>query len=841
MPTPPTYYFQGPDGKVVAISDPDTAASLANDSDYAPASAQTIVAYQADKQKQEQYGGIGQQLLTGAEGLAKGATLGVSTLGEEALGVSPESIKAREEVNPTIAGVSDVAGTIGSAFLAPEFSGPGLLARGAEVATAGLGRGVAGTAARIGLEGAGYGAANVAHELSLGDPNLNGEHIASEIGTDALIGVALGTAGKATQSIMSNLVGKMSGSEIAEKIDDFLARGQAASGLKVAGGKPIVKLLAREGIDDPNQFSLDVQKWGYVEPFSTPKSIIAKTQEAMQTEGDIIKAYDAQLDSAVASGQVKPPDIPEILKKVETETKVKPIPPGQGALDNIPAEEEPVDPWLDFSNDVMGIGTGGAKPKGKYTVIVRRGSEGTGQKETPWYTDHPEHILREMSHPWGDNVHGAVQRVIDSDGKVVTEEDLRKLIGGNAKSALAEDLGQMHATFDPAVGVPGVTPPASTWADVRHIEQTLGDETAARPLDSATAKVYGEARAVVADAIDEAVTQKEAQIPLKDYQAAQAKFRAASILNRVMKASADIPDAGSGLTLSQTAFLAGHPVAAGVTLAAKSLGPSVAMKSLGGLRALLAAGQAGENTIGALSSLHPIVKNLNNTLQQAVTSGALKSGALAASADIVKNIQAVQSLANNPDKMIQAVQDQINGMDAHAPQTSQAVALAMSRQIAALAQAAPNLQPQGLLGTPRQPSKAELASFQQAQEAVKDPIGTLFYGTPAQKQIIYQACPAQAKALQNQTMSWLIDHPDDFKKMPYRQQQAIRGVLSPGGDPVEYGKLQRIQAAIAGAPKSGGPTPAKKNTIGGAKALAGIAERTTTGLQSVDKQLGGGD
>lgn len=68
----------------------------------------------AQRAEDEKYDSTGQQLATGAEGVLRGGTMGLSDLIETGAGVPAEDIKGRREHNPTISGVTEGAGLLGS-------------------------------------------------------------------------------------------------------------------------------------------------------------------------------------------------------------------------------------------------------------------------------------------------------------------------------------------------------------------------------------------------------------------------------------------------------------------------------------------------------------------------------------------------------------------------------------------------------------------------------------------------------------------------------------------------------------------------------------------------------
>lgn len=87
--------------------------------------------------KEQTYGAPTEQLKTALEGALSAATFGLSTGVEKGLGVDPEAIKARAEVNPFIHGAGEAAGLIGSSFLIPGGGAAGIMEKaGAEAGAA---------------------------------------------------------------------------------------------------------------------------------------------------------------------------------------------------------------------------------------------------------------------------------------------------------------------------------------------------------------------------------------------------------------------------------------------------------------------------------------------------------------------------------------------------------------------------------------------------------------------------------------------------------------------------------------------------------------------------------
>lgn len=100
-----------PEGNLVSI--PHDTLVEAQDMGYRPASPEEVHTYA----HQQKYGTPGQQFKAGLEGLAEGVAGPLAPMAEKALGVNPEDIRGREEVNPLAHGAGEAAGLVGGAFL----------------------------------------------------------------------------------------------------------------------------------------------------------------------------------------------------------------------------------------------------------------------------------------------------------------------------------------------------------------------------------------------------------------------------------------------------------------------------------------------------------------------------------------------------------------------------------------------------------------------------------------------------------------------------------------------------------------------------------------------------
>jgi hypothetical protein len=176
-------------------------------------------------QHREELTGAGGTVKAGLEAAGRALTFGGSTWLERDLGVSPQDIAAREELNPIAAGVGTGLGIVvptllsggaaagaagiakGGAALAARASAPSLIAR-AGLAAEGLaaralptaGKGLASTLARKAVakgvgsaaEGSLYGLGQSIHEEALGDPGFSASALMQNVGLGAALGFGAG-------------------------------------------------------------------------------------------------------------------------------------------------------------------------------------------------------------------------------------------------------------------------------------------------------------------------------------------------------------------------------------------------------------------------------------------------------------------------------------------------------------------------------------------------------------------------------------------------------------------------------------------------------------------------
>lgn len=272
---PDTRYFIGPAGNIVS-ADPVNAAVYSQSDDYVEASPEQA----RDAQLQAKYGGAGQQAKTILEGVARGATLGLSTPIETGIGLAaPEDIEGRQKANPWESSGAESVGVALPSVLsggattleslgakgaaagireAAEYLPVAAVSRAGQAITEGLQgasaieRGVSGVAPSLArrvldnagahavgsaIEGTAFGAGHVVHEKALGDPNLTASSVLAEVGLTGLVGGLIGGGVGAITEGVPGVMAKLTGAGVDS---ESLAQKEALwTAQSIAGGAPI--------------------------------------------------------------------------------------------------------------------------------------------------------------------------------------------------------------------------------------------------------------------------------------------------------------------------------------------------------------------------------------------------------------------------------------------------------------------------------------------------------------------------------------------------------------------------------------------------------------------------
>lgn len=183
-----------PEGKLVSLPAEQLQDALA--AGYTHATPEHI----AEHIKQEKYGTMGQQIATGLEGAAEAGTFGLSTGAERALGVSPEDIQGRREVNPGVHAIGQLGGLAASALTGVgEAAALGRLGE-ATAGAVGLAAPIStmakigSTAVKAAIENAAFTGGDEVSRLIAGDPHQSIESAVTDIGLSGLLGAGVGGA-----------------------------------------------------------------------------------------------------------------------------------------------------------------------------------------------------------------------------------------------------------------------------------------------------------------------------------------------------------------------------------------------------------------------------------------------------------------------------------------------------------------------------------------------------------------------------------------------------------------------------------------------------------------------
>lgn len=170
---------------------------------------------------EEHFGSPTELLKTGAEALARGASLGTSDIAETQLGIAkPEDVRMRRELNPVTSFVGEAVGALAPIALTEGAAAP--LALGAIGKNALVG-GVLGTGGLI-------------SDLALGDPQLNAQKILAHVGTGILAGAGFGALEKGIAAIPALLRGT------AKEAPKAAAESAAAATVAEGAAAPIASL-----------------------------------------------------------------------------------------------------------------------------------------------------------------------------------------------------------------------------------------------------------------------------------------------------------------------------------------------------------------------------------------------------------------------------------------------------------------------------------------------------------------------------------------------------------------------------------------------------------------------
>lgn len=284
---------EGLDQFIAAPSEaPRQAASLASDE---PKGLDSFI---EPELKEEKFGSLGQQAIAGIEGIAGGVLGPIAPAVERGLGVKPEDIRARAEVNPITHTVGELTG-LGGSMVAGVGLGSSMVKAGeAAAGVANLGK-VGSAAVRGVIENAVFQGSDELSKLVLGDPNQSAETAVVDMGLAAMLGGGIGAGGAAASSLW-NLA---KGSETAQTLKIIVNK---LGGIEGAVPDAIDSAIEKTGINIPPEVKAGLSGDPYIQQ-------MFKTLEQSDTTGsgrklqESYKNFKQQAGDAIISALGREP------------------------------------------------------------------------------------------------------------------------------------------------------------------------------------------------------------------------------------------------------------------------------------------------------------------------------------------------------------------------------------------------------------------------------------------------------------------------------------------------------------------------------------------------------
>lgn len=648
-----------------------------------------------DAQLQAKHGGLGGELGAAAEGAAQTLTFGQSTELERRLGIKGRDIAGRAKANPTASTVGGIAGAVIPSLLtlgaaAPEEAAALGLGKGlAEVSVPSLissaGEGVGGlvksllpkatsTLGKLGVKGAAglaqgategglYGAGHVAHEAGLGDPNLTAQSAIEEIGLSGLLGGGLGGGLHVAGGALGELGGKIKASDLGAKLSSWLEDFEGERGIKAAGGiqSDITQATKRMSKEELLKISREGRDLGILDKFTTPATALEKSKGAMDAAGEKMGAI---LDEADASG-ARPKSMVEIVDRAKKEV----------------IDEMAKSPFQE----------GAAKKLAN--VLGQYESKFADEGSLSFKALHQ--VRKEVS----DELYG-LKGVMDPDANYY------KMALHQVRTAISDELSK---------GLDKAGLGSRAWKAANR-EYQVG-ATLSKFAEKGMARSHGNNLIPVTSLISGLAGAAMHGLPggaLLGAGAYAAKRYGSSVLGAAARTARNMLDKEGA-----------------VGLAAKTVKAIEAEQTVGGSKIAQEAAQQAPETVAALSHLEKANQTvqdrisaatraiLTNTPRAAKSAGAVALAKRDSSPE--ERAEHVTQLAQNPQMMLERLNQTTDGLHEHAPQTAQAATVAQSRAVAFLASKAPPANKPGPLADKPEMNQAQKWQFNRYYDAVDKP------------------------------------------------------------------------------------------------------------------------
>lgn len=760
----------------------------------------------SDAANEAKYGTAPEMAKTAVEGVARGATLGVSDLAENELFDNAKERQARMQANPWTSNLSQMAGGAG---LIAATGGAGAIAEGG------------GTLARVaamGLEGGAFGAGNAVTDYSLGDPNLNAQKVLTDIGMGAALGGGLGILSRGVEAALPAATQKLSNAlssikdysaTIGENAPEGSWMSKLNDGITGANGSP-------ESIRDMSSNLGNVYKaskeaatdlYETAAPANISKALESMPLEQAQQNG--FNIYD-QLEKKISDLQASPdtfstPQVKQIMMKMENL---------QNDLVGAKASFEVHDALNDFAKDLS---------KGIKFDTAPTATQMAVQEEMKGINTLVRSSLKDPAQ-WGEEAANHFSQTSDQYNAYKTSlknfqtNFMKKEVSSTGAKNYVMDPGKVNTFFNNIGDV-------SQDLRKQYLEDFMQQ---ADSLSKASENYYGY------KAAEQTISDKVSQLAKKHEELTQV---AQAMKNRIAPEGSNsrlTEFAGAGL-----AHAAGvsHPVVAG------TLGAIEAYKAIKNPYAL---GSTLNSTINKIQALG----NITNSVSKGITSasksifsgsarGAVVGGAVSATG-YDKRVDRIQELANNPQMMIDHLNKTTNALYDAAPNITNSVNGTMTTAVNFLNSKIPKPQSKYPLSEPFEPSASQKDQFNRYYEAVNDPLSVLSSvkdGSISNEQI--EALQAVYPHLLSEMRSNVVQNLNPNKDIPYSTKIALAKFLNtPLDASMTPQSMMSNQIALNGPQQSAqgmqkAPKGKEKTTLGGLKELD-VASRSATNTESLE-------
>lgn len=792
----------------------------------------------------------------------------------------------------TMGADAPLAGAQGADALATaaRFTGPGAVARLGSAVTKGVeaalpeaeglvGR-IASEAIAAGagsaVEGAAYDAGQVVSEDALGDPNLTAQSALATIGLSAALGGglggALGAAGEAFPIALKK-VGESLSSAVQKAKEAYPELAERLTGVSADTVRDLQQKIGSAFTDPKQAWKLQTNLGTHLEDLGNS---LADAQKELYSSA-------------------RPAETADLIRG-ESAWDLKPLTSAQRALDGIESAVKTIraDPDLyeqGFAAKLEQIGNGLSRRIADGDAVkvfeeLRQARQqidsfgkwsGKGLSMLPFKEREAVQLVRDVRgivreaitdpEAWGP---AAVRQAALDEAHSEYAQALKQISGGG--------LGPLRSNILPKVTVAGQEELRVNPRALKTFLNQMADPRGAQYVGEALGE-YLTAAQKYADAMQESFQHvpasnfsREALTDLVGktgdlFEQAKQQASVTQIMNELSPnatfgaggAKALLPmgtnaGAAEGAGMLAAAPLLGHMIPGAGPVAAVYGGAKALYHTVAGLKNVpqtvatlarlerMAQKVAAAIDTGASTLVRGGVKAANVGRAEAVAGIAreFSSTPEAATARFSRRVAEVQKLSQDPEALHRAIVAQNEGIDQHAPNTSQALAVTSARGIAFLASKMPQAPMRGPLAPKWEPSQSEIAKFSRYYEAVQDPLvvlkqaaaGTLTKEAVEAVQTVY---PELYAKIQAGLLAKIATHGTD---VPRRSRLMLGALLGQDVDGSMAGML--ANQAVFRAPsrqQSGLKAPAVKPSVRGMEKVT-VASRLMTPMQASASRRG---